>query len=766
MNQYTCPDACRFLQIPFAGSRDSLEFWSLCCFEYKEAVGSSQVSNLRLSFGLSFLFSVFSCLVIPDLVDHDNQFCLFVSRQLESVTTMTSINWDNLVARPPVRRESSHQHSLSANMAVSYLNRNIPSCYMTDDPPMAHNNNNNSSDNLSAPRYAPHPRPWRRQHSHSGLSFVPIPRPEQSEYTTSQQSRRPVDRGPACVSPFRSVRKMKQPFQLMLPGSPTCDQAPKDSKPSRQPSGSHGLRTWRSDNNLVNASLETFGLLPSPSLSDSRGSHPSSSSAYFSPRPDSEYEKDRESVETCDCVPEKGHDGCANVPEPEKPGEPNETHEITNMHMAHDSLVKQYDAQNQDPSSACGMEASSPNVEGEIPKTPRERAMTASSQASWAPDNFSYCQNWLQSVEAMDSTDVKSKEANRRKCQIVQVQNRIASESPSPANHNVKDVVSILILFLWHVPDPNMNQKLAVASKLKPKLVDISRQSSPSMGCSAPTTQHLVPSTPDHRQHEISAFSPDTPLGMSDSGYITQQSCFSPADSRDDKDDYTDATSMSSESISSTIVCEKPPSESEVSLPPKSEVSPKYISTPEPDASPGTSPNLSEKSEKEQLEKWWDHEWTIDQLEHGVKEFPQSKLKLTSPVIMFLRLNDEKSLLRTFRTIFPGATEADLDCLCATLIARNYIVELSASNRRDSGYSHKRKLSRLDGAESYSTLGVRFAQALPTQIKNRVLGSRSVELRTGLDRIIEELLDSICGRPNDETVKSAILVVAQVLEQP
>lgn len=358
---------------------------------------------------------------------------------------MASINWDHLVARPPIRRESSHQHSLSANMAVSYLNRNIPSCYMTDDPPMAHNNNNNSSDNLSAPRYAPHPRPWRRQHSHSGLSFVPSPRPEQAEYTTSQQQpRRPADRGPACISPFRSVRRMKQPFQLMLPGSPTCDHAPKEPKPSRQPSGSHGLRTWRSDNNLISASLETFGLLPSPSLSDSRGSHPSSSSAYFSPRPDSEYEKDRESVDTCDCVPEKGHYGCANVHEPEKSGEQNGTHEITNMHMAHDSLVKQYDTKSQE--ATCGM-ASSPNVQGERPNPPRERATTVSSQASWAPDNFSYCQNWLQSVETMDSKDVKSKEANRRKCQIVQVQNRIASESPSPANHNVKDVVSTSTLW-------------------------------------------------------------------------------------------------------------------------------------------------------------------------------------------------------------------------------------------------------------------------------------------------------------------------------
>lgn len=293
------------------------------------------------------------------------------------------------------------------------------------------------------------------------------------------------------------------------------------------------------------------------------------------------------------------------------------------------------------------------------------------------------------------------------------------------------------------------------------------------MGCSAPNTQHMVPSTPDHRQQEISAFSPDTPLDI-DSGYVTQQSCFSPADSPDDKeDDYTDATSLSSESVSSTIVCEKPPLSSERLVPPpKVDIPTVDASMPEPEASPGTSSDLSEKSqkseksEKEQLEKWWDHEWSIDQLGHAVKEFPQCKLKLTSPVIMFLRINDEKSLIRPFRKIFPDAAETDLDCLCATLIARNYIVELSASNRRNSGYSHKRTLSRLDTAlESCSTLGIRFAQALPSQIKDRLLGSRSADIRKGLDHIIEKLLDKICGRPDDETLKSAVVVLAEVLEK-
>lgn len=277
----------------------------------------------------------------------------------------------------------------------------------------------------------------------------------------------------------------------------------------------------------------------------------------------------------------------------------------------------------------------------------------------------------------------------------------------------------------------------------------------------------MVPSTPDHRHQEISAFSPDTPLEIADSsGYTTQNPCFSPDDSRDDKDDddYTDASSMTSESVSSTIVCDKPTTTpDQLGSPPKANVPDKITLTPRPGASPGSSSNMSEK---EQLEKWWDHEWTIDQLEHSVKGYPQRKLKLTSPVIMFLRENDEKSLIRPFCKIFPDTNESQLDSLCATLIAQNYIVELSSSNRRNSGFSHKPTLSRLEKSpeKACSNLGIHFAQASPSQIRDRVLGSRGSELRRDLDRIVDNLLFDVCGR-EDETLKSAVLVLAQVLER-
>ena len=373
---------------------------------------------------------------------------------------MPSSNWDSSTMAPATRptgyRNKSHQHTMFASQIPSFMNRNIPSYYLTGEhSPQS----NNSSTSPSAPRYSP--QPWRRQHSHGSLSFTSSPRLEQSDYTTSQPPRRPADRGPVCLSPFRSVRKMRQPFQLMLPTSPSRDNNPsfpKEQKAPRQTSGNQGLRTWRSDQNLVNASLESFGLLPSPPLSDSHTSHPSSSSAYFSPNPDSEYEKDHENSKPCGCAP--GRKPCNNCDMPKTPTQDEEqkqTEGITNVHMAHSTLVKQCDETNDREPSPPAAEtepvAPSPSLgttgeeETSASNSPenahRTRAGTTSSVASWVPDNFSYCQNWLQGVETVDVKGQKSKEVNRRKFQIVQVENKNV-QSPPPANHDVKDVVSTM----------------------------------------------------------------------------------------------------------------------------------------------------------------------------------------------------------------------------------------------------------------------------------------------------------------------------------
>lgn len=120
--------------------------------------------------------------------------------------------------------------------------------------------------------------------------------------------------------------------------------------------------------------------------------------------------------------------------------------------MAHSTLVKQYgDATANDretmPSSAEVESTPSPKSdeageEDTLGRLQRARAGTTSTQTSWVPDNFSYCQNWLQGVETMDVKDEKSREHSRRKFQIVQVEDKI-TPSPPPSSHDVKDVVSV-----------------------------------------------------------------------------------------------------------------------------------------------------------------------------------------------------------------------------------------------------------------------------------------------------------------------------------
>ncbi|KAI9039152.1 uncharacterized protein KD926_009901 [Aspergillus affinis] len=672
-----------------------------------------------------------------------------------------------------------HQHTVSANSVPTYANRTVPSYSVAGEEGLA------ESRSMAAPRYSPNVQPWRRQNTQNSLSFVPStsPRLEQSEYTTSQQTRRPAEQAPVIISPFRSVRRMKQPFQLRLPSSPSFENNPssvRDSRRlSREPfnSNNHGLRTWRSDQNLTTTSMETFGLLPSPPLSDPRSSQPSPSSAYFSPK--SEYDSDADQTtpkSSSTYKPEPKPSFAARALRLRKTTENlRSTNESTNVHMAHSNLVRQWDSDDgkltpvstdsertaspsPSPSRSPSLSLSpTPSTDIDSPDTrdfsisstnsQRSRSRTVSSERSWVPSSLSYYEPWLQGApaETADSGEEKPKEFNRRKCQIL-----------PPAD---KPVV------------------FAVASKTKPKLVDISRQSSPAMSYSMPTpTQRTAPSTPDHRQHEISAFSPDTPLEMSDSGYITHH-CPSPKEHQTikEEDEYTDTSSLNGESVGETVICDKMATSQEIPrLPPKSpqrspqrspakpDLKPTTQSSPKAQASPGRSSNTSEK---EELEKWWDHEWTIDQLEHSAKDFPRNMLKLTSPVIMFLRHNNEKALIRPFRKIFPEVAENLLDNLCAVLIARNYLISLASINRRNSNFSHKPSLSRLDTVpeKASSGLGMQYSQPTPARVKNRILGARSTELCKDLDRIVDNLIFAICGK-HDEHLKSSVLVLAQVLE--
>ncbi|KAJ5161250.1 hypothetical protein N7492_006642 [Penicillium capsulatum] len=619
---------------------------------------------------------------------------------------------------------------------------------------------------------------------------------------------------------------MKEPFQLMLPSSPaSCDSAPTFPKtPKRQsrPPAGHSLRTWRSDQNLTSTNLAALGLLPSPPMSESRPASTGPDTSYIhreEPREDGLIPQDAAEKATEEAPGESP----ANPPPglTEEPQQPMHAEslmsleermnyqayrppgwqdqqtpdqrltDVKNVHEAHSNLLRQCESANADktptrhdrkssPVKSCGSSQSgNVNVSGNSPKPQRPRTATVSSEASWIPSNLSYCERWLQGVPLDPQRDKEEnpKTSNRRKFQIVEKDPPMLKPDDNPGAKALQQpVVRVQPLEQCLEMDANFFcQRLAVASK--PKLVDIARQSSPSMPPPPSPLPQPVPMTPDQRQEEVSAFSPDTPLDMSDSGYGTRESGYSLDSYTGIKDDdtYTDPGSLTSDSVSSTVVCERSDcAQGERATSPQPEIRSGSVS---PQASspihdsPRRRSDRTAKAEVEKQTPWqqeWthdDHEWTLDELDHSVKDFPRHMLRLTSPVIVFLRKNDENALLRPFRTIFPEVAENLLDCLCAALIARNYLLSLSIKHRHKPSLSTRHDMYAVDAVptKAYSTLGIQLPSGSPGRIKDRVLGSRSLELRRELERIVDNLLFAISGR-SDETLKSAVEVLAEVLE--
>ncbi|KAE8378553.1 hypothetical protein BDV26DRAFT_280958 [Aspergillus bertholletiae] len=645
-----------------------------------------------------------------------------------------------------------HQYAFSTDNIPTFANRNTPSYYVTDEYPTT------QGGDIAYPRYSPTFQPWRRQQTQSSLSFIPStsPRLEQTEYTTAQPKRSTDRLSVTPASPFRSVRRMKQPFQLRLPSSPSVESiqsASREPRLSRTPSTNQTLRTCRSDQNITATNMEAFGLLPSPPLSDSRESQPSPSSAYFSPKLDSDLDTDHGTPKSSVYTPATTYS--THRDEPTSKGAGN----TTNVHMAHSNLMKQYGSNNGKwtPVSTHSSHMSSPALSSDMDaferrtfsgssiESQRSRSGTVSSEGSWVPSNLSYCEDWLQRAPLeLETTGQKSKENSRRRIQIVQ-------QSPPPPERKRDMKTDEPVMFF------------AVASKTKPKLVDISRQSSPAMSCSIPTpSQPPVPSTPDLGNQEISAFSPDTPPEMSDSGYATTDpSCESPSDHKPDKeDDFIHVNAVGS--VSEPAIRDKP---MRSATSPKPPLRPDIVHQVNSPPKPPRSARSSKIGEDGELKKWWDHEWAMDQLEHSIKEFPRVMLRLTSPVIILIRHSDEKDILRKFRQIFPDAADNLLDGLCAALIARNYIFSLASSKRKTATHGHRPNLSCLDTVPERASgmPGTPLAPSSPSRIRDRVLGSRSGELNKSLDRIIDDLLFAIC-RKHDATLKSAVFVLAQVLE--
>ncbi|KAJ5651878.1 hypothetical protein N7507_009304 [Penicillium longicatenatum] len=600
---------------------------------------------------------------------------------------------------------------------------------------------------------------------------------------------------------------MKEPFQLMLPSSPaSCDSAPtfrpKSTRESKLPGG-HTLRTWRSDQNLGSASMSAFGLLPSPPISESRAGSAGANTSYFECKEPKEADIINEDLRKEPSLPEleesiglsgELEDSDAerinyqayrppdwNEEPHEQPQEQRWT-EVTSVHEAHSNLIRQCEGNESRKATTSHDGLSSPitspsaptssHVPGSSPRPQRPRTATVSSEASWIPSNLAYCETWLKGVpfDPISGKDENIRESNRRKVQIVE------QDPPLPMPK---------IEFIPGMKSLDEPLRFAVASKPKnkPRLVDIARQSSP-MPPPQSLLPHPVPMTPDQRQEEVSAFSPDTPLetplDMSDSGYGTRESGYSLDTYEDGKDDdvYTDPGSLTSDSVTSTVIGERPgTAQGERDTFSQPEIRSGSLSpeaTPQPDNSPNRRSTTSVKEESDEATPWddadheWtldDHQWTLDELERSVKDFPRHMLRLTSPAILHVRKSDDKNFLRPFRTIFPEVTENLLDCLCAALIARNYLLSLSTIHRHKPSLLARNDTYGIDAipTKAYSTLGIQLPSGSPGRTKDRVLGSRSSELRRQVEAIIDNLLFAICGR-SDEVLKSAIEVLAQVLE--
>lgn len=280
------------------------------------------------------------------------------------------------------------------------------------------------------------------------LSFVSSSmRSSGSTDQLSAPPRRAMDKVSLTVSPFRSVRQMKEPFQLKLPHSPSFENGPnvphsvsardyKAEKPQprslQSPIGLRPLRSCRSDQNLVVGALETFGLLPSPTLSESR-----LTSKPHSTRREILFAKDkplplpkcscRITNETCDMCKletdqsiQKDAVSAFDI-EPESL-QSAESPKGVSTTPAMSSLPSQ---EMRNPTSTPQMQQlneikSPPTSSAKIHK--RSRTTTVSSAASWVPENLTYCEDWLQKVplETPERQDGRARETNRRKFQIVQ----------------------------------------------------------------------------------------------------------------------------------------------------------------------------------------------------------------------------------------------------------------------------------------------------------------------------------------------------------
>lgn len=388
------------------------------------------------------------------------QFCFSLPFGLATCTVCTSSNMDCGVTSMP------RHVQLPARIQTHIRNQDSDSSSMSyDTVPMG--------DPIPSPRrWSPTYQPRRRSKQVPSLSFVPspvMPRVESHDYSASMP-RKAIDRNMACMSPFRSVRRMKEPFQLMLPSSPaSLDDGPSTfaERPARSPRpwAARSLRTWRSDQN-IKCDLGGLGLLPSPPISESRPSSAGPGSSYFEQNfrqpkvarfvpaemptdeveaqakemgqfavevtPPSSYSADDLAPSTTSMALDESSHSKAHPSRDSKSqtrihvtsvGEAESDH-VRECESVHDTNSRAQGSHNKS-SSIASPPSASPNIlsVGSLPRPQRPRTETVSSAASWVPSNFSYCERWLQGVptDRMNNETAPTTELNnRRKFQIVE----------------------------------------------------------------------------------------------------------------------------------------------------------------------------------------------------------------------------------------------------------------------------------------------------------------------------------------------------------
>jgi hypothetical protein len=211
--------------------------------------------------------------------------------------------------------------------------------------------------------------------------------------------------------------------------------------------------------------MAAFGLMPSPPISESRPASSGPDASYFD-RKSEETPTELVNVETTEGISEvinstadnKHQDSTDHVDvlqhtteesnteekspyHPYRPSErqakstENRRTDVTNVHEAHSNLIRQCEERlastpstkkpnKQEPTpvtSPASLHSAKASMPTTSPRPQRPRATTVSSEASWIPSNFSYCETWLQGVplDPLDKDD-NPKEFNRRKFQIIE----------------------------------------------------------------------------------------------------------------------------------------------------------------------------------------------------------------------------------------------------------------------------------------------------------------------------------------------------------